>query len=173
MQFSFVLVSFCTQTWWSNICFFYLPPELLVLLTDPIMAISNIQNGNKFSMMHYSRNVTKIKMSCSEYDIFMADEIFNSLRQSDAYICISKLAIIGSDHGLLAGQGQAIIWTSDGILLTRNLGTNFSKIFSEIHTFSFKKMHLKMSLTSVKWWVIFSWPQCVNSLRPSDAYMRQ
>ena len=39
VQFSFVLVSFCTQTWWSNICFFYLPPELLVLLTDPIMAI--------------------------------------------------------------------------------------------------------------------------------------
>ena len=44
---------------------------------------------------------------------------------------------------------QAIIWTNAGILLIRTLGTNFSEILSEIHAFSFKKMHLKMS--SAKW----------------------
>ena len=34
-------------------------------------------------------------------------------------------------------------------MLIRTLGTNVSEILSEIHTFSFKKMHLKMS--SAKW----------------------
>ena len=65
------------------------------------------------------------------------------------HICISKLTNIGSDNGLLPGRHQAIIWTNDGILLIRTLGTNFSEILSAIHTFSFKKMHLKMS--SGKW----------------------
>ena len=41
------------------------------------------------------------------------------------------------------------IWTNAGILLIRPLGTNFSEILIKIHTFSFKKMHLKMS--SAKW----------------------
>ena len=61
------------------------------------------------------------------------------------YICVSKLIIIDSDNGLSSGRRQAIIWTNAGILLIRTIGTNFSVIISEIHTFSFKKMHLKMS----------------------------
>ena len=61
------------------------------------------------------------------------------------HICVSKLAIIGSDNGLSPGRRQAIIWTNAGILLIRTLGTNFSEILSEIHIFSFKKIHLKMS----------------------------
>ena len=65
------------------------------------------------------------------------------------HICVSKLAIIGSDNGSRPGQHQAIIWTNAGILLIRTLGTNLSEILSEIHTYSFKKMHLKRS--SVKW----------------------
>ena len=65
------------------------------------------------------------------------------------HICVSKLTIIGSDNGLSPGQRQAIIRTNAGILLIRTLRTNFSEILSEIHTFSFKKMHLKMS--SAKW----------------------
>ena len=65
------------------------------------------------------------------------------------HICVSRITIIGSDNGLSPGQRQAIIWTNAGILLIWNLGTNFNEILSEIHTFSFKKMHLKIS--SVKW----------------------
>ena len=65
------------------------------------------------------------------------------------HICIGNLTIIGSDNGLSPGRRQAIIWTNAGILLIRPLGTNFSEILIEIHTFSFKKMHLKM--TSAKW----------------------
>ena len=65
------------------------------------------------------------------------------------HICVSKLTIIGSDNGLSPGRRQAIIWTNDGILLIRTFQTHFSEIVSEIHTFSFKKMHFKM--LSGKW----------------------
>ena len=65
------------------------------------------------------------------------------------HICVVKLTIIGSDNGLSPGRRQAIIWTNAGILLIGPLGTNFSEILIEIYTFSFKKMHLKMS--SAKW----------------------
>ena len=51
----------------------------------------------------------------------------------------------GSDNGLSPGRRQAIIWTNAGILLIRTLGTNVGEVLNEIHTFSFKKMHLKMS----------------------------
>ena len=78
------------------------------------------------------------------------------------HICVSKPTIIGSDNGLLPSRHQAIFWTNAGILLIRPLGTNFSEILIEIYTFSFKKMHLKMS--SGKMAAISSWPQCVNPL---------
>ena len=68
------------------------------------------------------------------------------------HICVSKLTIIGSDNGLAPDRRQAIIWTNAGILLIRTLGTNFSEIRDEIHSFSFKKMHLKMSAK----WRLFS-----------------
>ena len=57
------------------------------------------------------------------------------------HICVDNLTIIGSDNGLSPGRRQAIIQT--------NAGTNFSEILIWIQTFSFKKMHLKMS--SAKW----------------------
>ena len=60
------------------------------------------------------------------------------------YICISKLTIIGSDNDFLPSWRQAIIWTNAWILLNRTLGTNLNETISKIHTFSFKKMHLKM-----------------------------
>ena len=59
------------------------------------------------------------------------------------HICVSKLTIIGLDNGLSSGRRQAIIWTNAGILFIWPL--NFSGILIEIHTFSFQKMHLKMS----------------------------
>ena len=65
------------------------------------------------------------------------------------HICVGKLTIIGSDNGLSPGRHQAIIWTNAGILLIRTLGTNFSEILGEIHSFSFSKIHLKMP--SAKW----------------------
>ena len=65
------------------------------------------------------------------------------------HICVGKLIIIDSDNGLSPGRRQAIIWTNAGILLIGSLGTNFNEILIGVQTFSFKKMHLKMS--SAKW----------------------
>ena len=76
------------------------------------------------------------------------------------HICVSKLSIIGSDNGLSPGRRQAIIWNNAGILLIRTLGTNSNEILREIHTFSFKKMHLKMS--SAKMSAMLSLPQWVK-----------
>ena len=76
--------------------------------------------------------------------------VFNSLGPSEAFVCVSKLNTIGSDNGLSPTRRQAIIWTNAGILSIRPLRTNFSEIFIEVYTFSFKKlMHSKMS--SGKW----------------------
>ena len=71
------------------------------------------------------------------------------------HICVGNLTIIGSDDGLSPDRRQAIIWTSDGILLIGPLGTNFSGILISIETFSFKKMHLKMSSGKC-------WPFCLS-----------
>ena len=71
------------------------------------------------------------------------------------HICVGKLNIIGSDNGLSPRRRQAIIWTNAGILLIRPLGTNFSEILFRNQTFSFKKMHVKMS--SAKWRPLSQW----------------
>ena len=61
------------------------------------------------------------------------------------HIFVGNLTIIGSDYGLSPGRRQAIVWTNAGILLIGPTGTTFNEIEIEIHTFSFKKMHFKMS----------------------------
>ena len=65
------------------------------------------------------------------------------------HICVSELTTIGPDNGLSPGRRQAIIWTNAGIVLIGPSGTNFNEILIEIHTFLFKKIHLKMS--PAKW----------------------
>ena len=64
------------------------------------------------------------------------------------HICV-RLTITGSDNSLSLGRCQTIIWTSAGILLIGPSGTNFNETSIEIYTFSFKKIHLKLS--SEKW----------------------
>ena len=65
------------------------------------------------------------------------------------HICVSKLTIIGSDNSLSPGRRQAIIWTNVGILSIGPLLTNSNETSIEIHTFSFKKIYLKLSFA--KW----------------------
>ena len=57
-----------------------------------------------------------------------------------------RFTIIGLENGLSPGQR---ICTNAGLLLIWSLGTNFSEIIFEIHTFSFKQMHSKTP--SAKW----------------------
>ena len=61
------------------------------------------------------------------------------------YIWVSKFSIIGSDNGLSPGRLQAIIWTSDGGLLIRQLGRHLTEILIEMNIFSLKKLQLKKS----------------------------
>ena len=68
---------------------------------------------------------------------------------SVTHTCVSKIIIIVSDDDLSPGWCQAIIWTNAGILLIGPLGIDFGEILIETNTFSFTKMHLKMS--SAKW----------------------
>ena len=76
------------------------------------------------------------------------------------HIYVSKVTINGSDNGLVPlRQCQAIILISVEILSIQALGTNLSEILSEIHTFSFKEMHFKMS----EKWQPFG--LCLNELR--------
>ena len=101
--------------------------------------------GNAQDM--YSRY--KLENYC--FEITTASPGVNELTHwgRETHICVGKLTIIASDNGSSPGRRQAIIWTNAGILLIGSLGTNFNEILIEIHTFSFKKMHLKMS--SAKW----------------------
>ena len=64
------------------------------------------------------------------------------------HICINKLTTIGSDNGLVPVRRQASIWINAGILLIWPLGTSI-RILIKMYTFSFNKMHLKIS--SGKW----------------------
>ena len=64
------------------------------------------------------------------------------------HISVSKLTVIGADNDLSPGWRQAI-WTNVCLLLIRNLVTNVSYILSENHTFTFQKLHLKIS--SAQW----------------------
>ena len=84
------------------------------------------------------------------------------------HICVSKLTIISSDNGLSPGRRQVIFWTKAGILLIGTLETNFSEILIECHSFSFKKIHMKMS--SAKWR-----PFCLglNELTTSQHWFRE
>ena len=51
-----------------------------------------------------------------------------------------------SDNGLSPVWRQAIIWTKDGVLLIKPLGTDSSEILTEIQTFSFEKCTRKCRL---------------------------
>ena len=117
----------------------YKPIEIVQMITCKIC---------EDDLGHWWSGWSKDKLGSRVYPIWFANpQIFLSLTHWGwvTHICVSKLTIIGSDNGLLPGRRQAIIWTNDGILLTRTFRTHFSEIVSKIHTFSFRKIHLKMS----------------------------
>ena len=51
--------------------------------------------------------------------------------QSDTYLWVSKLTIIGSDNGLSPGRHQVVIKNNAKILFTRTFGTTFSEIIEK------------------------------------------
>ena len=91
------------------------------------------------------------------------------------HTCVSKLTIIGSDNGLLPGRRQAITWTNAGLLLITPWGTNFSEILIGILTFSFKKMHLKISSAKCRpsclGLNVLKWPIDVAYIEETQGYV--
>ena len=63
------------------------------------------------------------------------------------HLCVNKLTSIGLDNGLSPGWCQAIVRSNTGMIVP--VGTDVSELSIEVHTLSFKKMHLNM--TSGKW----------------------
>ena len=100
------------------------------------------------SMWHLIKNRLMIQIFAVEFDI-LHDSRAATHWGRVTHICVGNLTIIGSDNGLSPGRRQTIIWTNAGILLIGPWETNFSEILISIHTFSFKKIHLKIS--SAKW----------------------
>ena len=76
-------------------------------------------------------------------------------------ICTGNLTIVGSDNGLSPGRCQAITWTNIGIFFIGPLGTNFSEMLNEMHTFSLKN---PFENVVCKMAAILSRPQCVKAL---------
>ena len=65
------------------------------------------------------------------------------------HIFANKITTIGTDDCLSPFRRQDIVWINAWIELIGFLETNFGEILIRIQTFSFKKMHFKMS--SAKW----------------------
>ena len=117
-------------------------------------------SGNRFYTLIWSKKKQVFRFKKKKWDFLRPNPITHIFNTGFLFcflthwgrvthICVSKLAIIGSDHGLSPGRHKAMIWTNAGILLIRPSGTNFSEILIGIDVFSFRKMHLKMA--SGKW----------------------
>ena len=64
---------------------------------------------------------------------------------SKGYIQHAHFVFLHAKPWIPGGENSIFTVVTDEIYLTGPLGTNFSEILIEIDTFSFKKMHLKMS----------------------------
>ena len=104
-----------------------------------------------------------ISLHCSKQTLMASDKSLTHWGRV-THICVSNLAIIGSDNGLSPARCQAIIWTNAGISLIRPLGLqwNFNSNWSIfIQENAFENIVCEMAS-------ILSLPQCVNTLRPTQ-----
>ena len=115
----------------------------------PEPSIFDILQSPGFTCVLWRNFIEKYMYRSPAYKYLLIHFVFLTHRGQVTHKCVNKLTIVGSGNGLSPRRRQAIIKTNAGILLIGPLETNFSEILIEIHTFSFKKMHLKMS--SAKW----------------------
>ena len=121
---------------------------LISLSYDIITLSSNIITGSSAIIMLSSKYDTN--MSWNPFFVFKFCKCSSEMVEIKTYLY----------NGLSPGRSQAIIWTNTGILLTRPQETNFNEILIKMHTFSFKKIHFKMS---GKWWPICFGPNVLIS----------
>ena len=85
----------------------------------------------------------------------------------EAHVSVNGVSI-GSDNSLSPVRCQAITWTKTVVLSIGLIGTNFNEIRIVILSFSFKKIHLKMS--SAKMAAILSRGRWVKRVSVSIAF---
>ena len=81
--------------------------------------------------------------------INMKTTCINSSPPSAAYVSLYWVSTGSGNNGLPPARHQAITWTSAGLLSIWLLGANLSEIQIRILSFSFTKMHLKLSSAKV------------------------
>ena len=140
-------------------------------LPDPISTCYQLGDEEhtpvKFLKSKYKSFFHKMhaRMSSAKYRPFCSGHIVLTHWGRVTHMCVSKITSIGSDYCLSPGWHQAIFWTNARIFFIWPLGTNFSEVFIEIHKFSFKKMHLKMSSAKYR-------PFCLGLNMLSPCYTR-
>ena len=118
--------------------------QAIIWTNSDLLSIGPIKtNFNEIRLTIQSFSFNAFENVVCEMEAMSSRRCVNSLRPSDAYM--RQQTSHGSDTGVSPGRRQAIIWTNAGILLIGPLGTNVSEISIEIHTFSFKEMHLNIS----------------------------
>ena len=133
---------------WNQFPIFLMSPEICLLLDNAKSQLNSLESEIWAGTMtdEYIARFTKLKIGTGLiYTCYSWLTHWGRV----THICVVKPTLIGSDNGSSPGRRRAIIWTNAGILLIGPLGTNFIEISIGIQTFSFKKMHLKMS--SAKW----------------------
>ena len=89
----------------------------------------------------HSQSVTKSNYVFNGISWIFYEVPFFTHRGRVTHICVDNLTTIASDNGLPPSQHQAIIWTNVHWTLRNKLQSKSI----EMYTFSFRKMHLKMS----------------------------
>ena len=109
---------------------------------DPTEHIS-VKFELKYIDLHTRKSIWKCRLHNRGH--FASASMYSTHLPLVSHICVSGWVIIGKGNGLSPFRRQAITWTNAGLLLIALMGTNLSEIWIGILSFSFKKMHSKMS----------------------------
>ena len=107
----------------------------------------HFSNRSKFEAPRQSHcwDVCQISERYDHYNIHSRDSMRFGGKSPYRLTHWGRVTHICSKLSSYPDRRQAIIWTNAGILFIGTLGTNSNEILIEIHTFSFKNIHLKMS----------------------------
>ena len=142
------------QKWWDIQIYVYISSNQLIT-TSFKLPFPTIVNSGSLSMCLFSFGPGMVTafQNCYQFGIWNSRPRQTMLTHWGrvAHICLNKLAMNGSDHGLLPDRRQAIIWTNAGIFLIVALITNKLQLKFNRNSYIFlqEKMHLKIS--SAKW----------------------
>ena len=133
------------------------------ILSFTVWCTRETNQGNNFGWIGLCKVLWKCDLNMKAWERCRSRHSTQTNWGQVTHICVGKLTITGSDNGLSPRRYQAIIRTNAGILLIGPLETNVSEFVIGIQTFSFRKMHLKMS--SAKWRPFCVGPNVLNQQR--------